>query len=59
MAIQWRFHLLNLEDRVAATKVRMAEMPPQVFDNLKRLIQKATAENWVELARRIPELDDK
>ena len=59
MAIQWLFPLLNLEDRVAATKVWMAEMPPQVFDNLKLLIKKVVAENWVELTKRIPELDSK
>jgi len=59
MAIQWLFPLLNLEDRVAATKVWMAEMPPQVFDNLKLLIKKTVAENWVELTKRIPELDSK
>ena len=58
-AIQWLFPLLNLEDRVAATKVWMAEMPPQVFDNLKLLIKKAVVENWVELTKRIPELDSK
>ena len=58
-AIQWLFPLLNLEDRVAATKVWMDEMPPQVFDNLKLLIKKAVAENWVELTKRIPELDSK
>jgi len=57
MAIQWLFPLLDLEDRVTATKAWMAEMPPQVFDGLKLLIKKAVAENWVELARRIPELD--
>ena len=59
MAIQWMFPLLNLEDRVAATKVWMAELPPQAFDGLKLLIKKAVAENWVELTKRIPELESK
>lgn len=54
--IQWLFLLLDLEDRVAVTKVWMTEMPPQVFDGLKLLIKKIVAENWVELTRRIPEL---
>jgi iron-sulfur cluster repair protein YtfE (RIC family) len=58
MAIQWLFPLLDLDDRVAATNVWMSEMPPQVFNGLKLLIKKTVAEDWVELARRIPELDD-
>ena len=59
MTIQWLFPLLDIEDRVAATRVWMSELPPQVFDGLKLLIKKAVAENWVELAQRIPELDEK
>ena len=55
--IQWLFPLLDLEDRVAATKVWMNEMPQQAFDGLKLLIKKAVAGNWVELTQRIPELD--
>jgi iron-sulfur cluster repair protein YtfE (RIC family) len=57
--VQWLFPLLNLEDRVVTTKVWMTLMPPQVFDGLKPLIKKAVAENWVELTRRIPELNGK
>ncbi|MCJ7632802.1 hemerythrin domain-containing protein [Candidatus Bathyarchaeota archaeon] len=59
MIVQWLFPLLNLEDRVAMTKVWMSLMPTQVFANLKLLIKKAVAENWVELTQRIPELNDK
>ena len=55
--VQWLFPLLDLEDRVAATKVWMNEMPPQAFNGLKQLIKKAAAGNWVELTQRIPELD--
>jgi hypothetical protein len=54
--VQWLFPLLDLEDRVVVTKGWMTLMPPQVFANLKPLIKKSVAENWVELARRIPEL---
>lgn len=57
--VQWLFPLLDLEDRVVTTKVWMTLMPPQVFDNLKLLIKKTVAENWVELTRRIPELNEK
>jgi len=57
--VQWLFPLLDFEDRVVITKGWMTLMPPQVFAGLKPLIKKTVAENWVELARRIPELDDK
>jgi iron-sulfur cluster repair protein YtfE (RIC family) len=57
--IQWLFPLLGLEDRVMVTKGWMTLMPPQVFAGLKPLIKKVVAENWVELAQRIPQLDDK
>jgi len=57
--VQWMFPLLNLEDRVVVTKGWMTLMPPQVFAGLKPLIKNAIADKWVELAQRIPELDDK
>ena len=57
--LQWLFPLLDLDDRVVITKGWMTLMPHQVFAGLKPLIRKIVAENWVELARRIPELDDK
>jgi hypothetical protein len=57
--VQWLFPLLDLDDRVVITKGWMTLMPPQVFAGLKPLIKKIVADNWVELARRIPELDNK
>jgi hypothetical protein len=57
--VQWLFPLLDIEDRVLTTKGWMTLMPPQVFANVKPLIKKAVAENWVELSQRIPELNDK
>ena len=57
--VQWLFPLLDFDDRVVITKGWMTLMPPQVFAGLKPLIRKIAAENWVELAQRIPELDDK
>ena len=57
--VQWLFPLLDLEDRVVVTKGWMTLMPPQVFAGLKPLIKKTVGENWVDLTRRIPELDDK
>ena len=57
--VQWLFPLLDLEDRVVITKGWMTLMPPQVFAGLKPLIRKIVAENWAELAQRIPQLEDK
>jgi hemerythrin superfamily protein len=57
--VQWLFPLLDFEDRVVITKGWMTLMPPQVFTSLRPLIRKIVGENWTELARRIPELDDK
>jgi hypothetical protein len=57
--IQWLFPLLDLSDQIVVAKGWMALMPPQVFANIKPSIEKATAENWVELTKRIPELDQK
>jgi hypothetical protein len=54
--IQWLFPLLDLGDQVIVAKEWMTLMPPQVFANIKPLMQKAVAENWVELNRLIPEL---
>jgi iron-sulfur cluster repair protein YtfE (RIC family) len=57
--VQWLFPLLDLEDRVVVTKGWMTLMPPQVFAGLKPLIREIVAQDWVELSRRIPELEDK
>jgi hypothetical protein len=57
--VQWLFPLLDFDDRVVIIKGWMTLMPPQVFAGLKPIIKKTVAENWVELARRIPQLDDK
>lgn len=57
--VQWVFPLLDLEDRIVITKGWMTLMPPQAFAGLKPLIKETVAENWGELAQRIPQLDDK
>jgi len=54
--VQWLFPLLDLKDQIVVTKGWMNLMPPIVFVNIKPSIEKATAENWVELTKRIPEL---
>jgi iron-sulfur cluster repair protein YtfE (RIC family) len=55
--IQWLFPLLDFDDRVVVTKGWMKLMPPQVFARLKPLMRKVMAEDWIELVRRIPNLD--
>lgn len=59
IVVQWAYPLLDLDDRVALTRGWMTLMPPQIFAGLKPLIRKSVGEAWVELARRIPGLDDK
>jgi iron-sulfur cluster repair protein YtfE (RIC family) len=51
--IQWLFPLLDFDDQVVVAKGWMSLMPPQVFANVKPLIEKAVAENWVALTQRI------
>ena len=57
--IQWLFPLLELHDQIVVTKGWMTLMPPQVFANIKTSIEKATAQNWTELTKQIPELEHK
>lgn len=57
--IQWLFPLLDLSDQIVVTRGWMNIMPPQIFVNIKPAIEKATAENWVELTKRIPDLQQK
>ena len=57
--VQWLFPLLDLKDQTVVAKGWMTLMPPQVFANIKPSIEKATAENWVELTKQIPELEHK
>ncbi len=57
MLVQWMFPLLDFEDQLLVTKGWMTLMPPPVFANVKPLIKKSVSENWIELARRIPELN--
>ena len=59
LLIKWLFPLLDLDDQVTVTKGWISLMPPPVFATVKPLIEKAVAENWVELTRRIPEIEHK
>ena len=55
--VQWLLPLLDFDDRVVITEGWMKLMPSQVFAGLKPLMRKIMAEDWVELTRRIPNLE--
>jgi hypothetical protein len=55
--VRWLFPLLGHDDRAVVTRGWSTLMPPQVFAGLKPLIRETVAEDWAELARRVPELD--
>jgi iron-sulfur cluster repair protein YtfE (RIC family) len=57
--VQWLIPLLDFDDRVVVAEGWMKLMPPQVFAGLKPLMRKVMAEDWVELTRRIPNLESK
>jgi hypothetical protein len=59
LLIQWFLPLLDLDDQTVVTKSWIGLMPPPVFASVKPLIEKAASENWVELTRRIPEIEHK
>ena len=56
LMISWLFPLLDLNDQIVVARGWMNLMPPQVFANVKPLIEKAASGNWVEMTKRIPEL---
>jgi iron-sulfur cluster repair protein YtfE (RIC family) len=56
--IQWLLPLLDISDQVTVTKTWMSLMPPQVFVNVKQLIKKNVAQNWVEITQQIPGLSE-
>ena len=51
--VQWLFPLLDVDDKVAVTRLWMAVMPPQVFTVVKPLIKKSVSANWVMLTQQI------
>ncbi len=55
--VRWLFPLLGYDDRAVVTRGWMNIMPPQVFAGLKVLIRETVAEDWVELTKRVPELN--
>jgi hypothetical protein len=54
--VRWMFPLMDHNDRENMTRIWRMVMPAQNFDNVKKLIQEAIGNDWIELTRRIPEL---
>jgi Hemerythrin HHE cation binding domain len=54
--IAWLYPLIGPEDRENMTRIWQMVMPPQVFEQVKHLIQKAVGNDWADLIRRIPTL---
>jgi hypothetical protein len=57
--VQWLLPLLDFEDRLVVTEGWLKLMPPPVFAGLKPLMKKIMVQDWVELTRRIPNLENK
>jgi iron-sulfur cluster repair protein YtfE (RIC family) len=57
MFVQWLFPLLKLDERATMAGVLKELMPPEVFVKTRSLIQKAVAEEWDDLVRRLPGLE--
>jgi hypothetical protein len=56
--VMWMFPLIGNNDRENVTRIWQMVMPADVFDGLKGLIKKAVGDDWGELTRRIPGLEE-
>jgi len=55
--VAWMFPLLGDDDRENMTRIWQMVMPAEAFTGAIALVQNAIGEDFVELARRIPELE--
>jgi len=55
--VAWMFPLLGPDDRENMTRIWQMVMPADAFTGAIALVQNAIGEDFVELARRIPELE--
>ena len=56
--IAWLFPLINHNDRENMTRIWQMVMPAPVFEQARQAIQKALGDDWAELKRRIPDLQE-
>ena len=54
--VMWLFPLIRIDDRENMVRLFKQVMPPPQFDMATRLIREAIGDDWVDLARRVPEL---
>jgi iron-sulfur cluster repair protein YtfE (RIC family) len=57
-AVAWLFPLMGQDDRENMVRVWQVVMPAQVFAGVKELIKKAIPNDWANLTKRIPMLND-
>ena len=54
--VAWMFPLLGHDDRENMTRIWQMVMPADAFAAATALVEQAIGDDWVELARRVPEL---
>ena len=55
--VAWMFPLIGDDDRENMLRIWQMVMPPEAFAGAAQLVRQAVGEGWVELTRRIPELE--
>ncbi len=56
-AIAWLFSSIGLADQENVMLIWQVAMLPEVFSQVKLLVQKATGDGWTDLVRRVPTLE--
>jgi len=55
--IAWMFPLIGHDDRENMVRIWQMVMPAEVFAGARGLVRQAVGDDWVELTRRIPDLE--
>ena len=55
--LTWLYPLLKDTDRENVTGIWQTLMPPPVFAGVRQFIRKVIGDDWAELVRRIPSLE--
>ncbi len=54
--VEWWISMVGQTDRENIIRIWQMVLPPQVFAEVREVIQKVTGNDWIELTRRIPGL---
>jgi hypothetical protein len=54
--VAWLYPLIGLDDQENMARIMRQALPIPVFERITPIIRTAIGDDWVELARRIPEL---